>query len=357
MLLNGRANATRNRLGGAFTTIGAVTAGLALRVMPAQASPNDRVLAESLFEEGRALMAAGNYGEACPKLAESQRIDPGGGTLINLGICYEKAGKTASAWGAFTEALAVARKEKRPDRAAFAQERINTLKPLLSHLTVVVSAQVDVEGLAVTLDGQTLARPAWGMPIPLDPGEHQIEVSAPDRHSWTQLATLGPNADTQTLEVPVLEQLPTAAPVVPPASQGTPGVAATAATAQHPSRQPRQHAATRSPTLAYVNFGVGIVGLSIGSYFGVKAFSSWGDRNEHCASGVCDNEAVQLAKDTKRNATVANVAVGLGLVATGVGTYLLVSGPDDEQARATQSVRWGASVSSTGATTTLGGSW
>ena len=37
--------------------------------------------ADALFKEGRALLDAKKFDEACPKLAESQRLDPGAGTL------------------------------------------------------------------------------------------------------------------------------------------------------------------------------------------------------------------------------------------------------------------------------------
>jgi hypothetical protein len=56
-------------------------------------SPNEAA-ATALFDEGRRVMAENHYAEACPKLAESERLAPSGGTLINLADCYEHAGLT-----------------------------------------------------------------------------------------------------------------------------------------------------------------------------------------------------------------------------------------------------------------------
>ena len=126
--------------------------------------------AEALFNEGRTLMDAGDYVHACPKLAESQRMDPGTGTLLNLGICYQKAGKTASAWGTFKEAAVLARRDNRADRVTYAQEQIALLEPGLSYLTVVVSDATKTIGLAVQVDGAALGEGAWGTAIPTDPG-------------------------------------------------------------------------------------------------------------------------------------------------------------------------------------------
>src|SRR5436305_1863991 len=79
--------------------------------------------AQALFEEGRRLMAAGKYAEACPKLAASQKLDPGAGTLLNLASCYEKAGQNASSWATFKEAAAAARQSGHADWEKAAREK------------------------------------------------------------------------------------------------------------------------------------------------------------------------------------------------------------------------------------------
>jgi hypothetical protein len=71
----------------------------------------DPVAAQALFDEAKRLMASGNNAAACPKLAESQRLDPGVGTLLNLGECYVKIDKLSRAWTTFLEAEAVALRE------------------------------------------------------------------------------------------------------------------------------------------------------------------------------------------------------------------------------------------------------
>ncbi|NOU28880.1 MAG: hypothetical protein HOO96_13330, partial [Polyangiaceae bacterium] len=57
------------------------------------AAPAFRDDAETLFREGRKALEAGDYAVACAKFAESQRIEPAPGTLLNLAGCEERSGK------------------------------------------------------------------------------------------------------------------------------------------------------------------------------------------------------------------------------------------------------------------------
>ena len=104
---------------------------LSAGTVAAQTGPSDKATAEALFDEARALLKDGKPELACPKLAESQRIDPGIGTLLYLASCYEKTGKLASAWVTFREAAVAASRAGQTEREKVATTRAEALLPQL----------------------------------------------------------------------------------------------------------------------------------------------------------------------------------------------------------------------------------
>lgn len=209
------------------------SAATASRQAAAQAASTDRVVARSLFDDARALMEQGKTPEACAKFAESQRLDPRGGTLLNLAVCHEKEGKTATAWVEFRDAVAMARKEDRSDREKVAKRHLKDLEPRLSRLEVRLAAGAQTDGLELRLDGGVIGTATIGAPIPVDPGEHKLAATAPGRTSWESTVVVGPDADRKVIEVPALAMPETArpeplratpapAPVAPPLSSVPP---------------------------------------------------------------------------------------------------------------------------------------
>ena len=102
----------------------------------AKADPDaaQAALANQLFDDAEKLMAVDRVSEACPKYAESQRLDPQLGTLLHLGVCYGKVGKTASAWASFKDAADMAAR-KHDERESVARQYIADLEPRLSRLS------------------------------------------------------------------------------------------------------------------------------------------------------------------------------------------------------------------------------
>ena len=174
--------------------------------------------AETLFRDGKKAFEEKRYSEACPKLQESYRLDPGTGTLLALAACHEGEGRTASAWTEFTDAATRAKQEGRADRAQAAQARAAALEAKLAKLTIRVARGADTgAGFEVKLDGVMIGAPSWGTALPVDRGRHALTASAPGKKPWSGAVTVVADSTAQTIEVPKLEDVAaTVAAVVPP---------------------------------------------------------------------------------------------------------------------------------------------
>jgi hypothetical protein len=172
------------------------------RVPAARAQAEDQAAARALFAEGRALMKAGQYADACPKLEAARRLFTSAGILLNLADCHEKIGRTASAWTEFGEAAAVAKRTDRDDDAEEATRRQAALEPSLPRLTIRVAHAVP--GLGVKRDGAPIASAAWGAALPVDPGAHEIRAEAAGFEPWTGSATVATPGQVVTVDVPEL---------------------------------------------------------------------------------------------------------------------------------------------------------
>jgi hypothetical protein len=324
----------------------------------AQEDVAPRALAQKLFDEGRALMQQNRFDDACPMLAESHRLDPMGGTVLNLALCYEKQGKTATSWVTFEEARALARRDGNPKRVDFATRHIASLAPRLSHVEVLVDDTV--EGLAIRLDGHLLPPAVWGTEVPLDPGTHRIEVSAPRRSSWSQDIVIRKDAERITVAVPTLATVhdPETAADAPPSTPPTRSSRPDPEPSITPSVDSGSTAAGSSGTasLGYVLGGVGLVSVGVGSYFGLRALASWSERNDHCDATGCDPTGLSAGEATHDRATVANVGFGVGLLAIAAGAYLVLSDNSD-QPRTPSTARIEPAIEAHGTGVRLRGSW
>jgi hypothetical protein len=139
-----------------------------LSAQGASAQERDPAGAQALFDEGKKLMTEGKLAEACPKLVESLRLDPGGGTSMAVALCHEAEGKTATAWADFNVALSDARRDRRNDREGAALEHIRNLEPKLTRVRVLVTKEL--EGLQILRNGVPVGKAQWSTPVPVDPG-------------------------------------------------------------------------------------------------------------------------------------------------------------------------------------------
>ena len=196
----------------------AVAFALILQASPAGAQAEDQAAARSLFDSGRQLAKAGRYAAACPKFDAASKLYPSAGILLNLADCYEKIGKTASAWTEFGEAASVATRTHREDDANEAKRRQAALEAVLTLLLIRVAHESP--GLAVQRDGSSIPRAVWGTAIPVDPGSYEVRAQAAGYEPWVAPIHASTPGQTVTVDIPELRPSATGEPA--PAARQTP---------------------------------------------------------------------------------------------------------------------------------------
>jgi hypothetical protein len=331
-------------------------ASAALTAAPAARAQNggDEASAQRLFDEGRALAAAGRYDEACPKFAASQELAPSGGTLLNLADCYEKDQKLASAWAKFHEVALRAHRAGRTDVEQIATDRIKQIEPRLSLMTIVVGRGADVEGLEVRRDGELVPRGAWGTALPVDGGAHRIDATAPSRQPRAIAVRLAPSGDRSTVEIPPLEPTPGGADKLGAAPEASHG-----ATGPESPAPGGSGGASMQRTLGLAAGGAGLVALGVGAVFGLQAISKNNDAAQFCpASPRCnDPQGVTLTDDAKSAATVSTIAFVAGGVLAGAGAVLFLTAPSGSPRAGAATSRTGLALAPTGLGAALRGTW
>jgi hypothetical protein len=302
--------------------------------VPASAqSASERAAAQALFDEGRSLMGEGKLAEACPKLEESNRLDPSIGTQFNLAACYERAGKTASAWAMYLEVAAATRKQGEVEREKVARERAQALEPSLAKLSIVVPEPNRVEGMQIKRDNVEVGRALWGMAAPVDPGDIVVTASAPGKKPWTGQVSVAAGGSAQ-IEVPALEDGP------PEPVAGAPGAAAApgSTAAGGPAAADTGAEGSRPiPTSVYITAGV-TGALAIGAVVtGIMALSKRSDFDAINDANHSEAQKQEAHDDAVSMGVVNTVLTGAALVGAGVTAVLFFTRPEQpppERARA-----------------------
>jgi hypothetical protein len=291
-----------------------------LAARPAVAAPNDSALAETLYQTARELMDQGKYAEACPKFAESYRVGPATGTLLNLAACHEAQGKLASAWAEFMNASVAARRDGRPDRVQYADEHARDLLPKLSRLTITAAPGLDTSTVEIALDGTLVGPATLGVAAPLDPGEHVVEATSPGKRSFSATVTLGAVADQQTVTIPELSPAETPAGAPPPVVTAAPAAGST------PAPVPAERPAP-IPTSVYVAGGATVALGAATVVTGILYLNKRASYHDYRATAQNENDRGPDYDAAKTLGVTNAVLFGATLVGAGVTAYLYTTRP------------------------------
>jgi hypothetical protein len=269
---------------------------------PAGGAEPPEARAEARFREGSDAFDKGRIGEACADFEASLRLYPTLGTLLNLALCHETEGKTASAWREFTNAAAWANQDPNGERRDFAHQHAVRLEHSLSRVMLDVAGGSRNANVSVLIDG-TPVDPHTALPLYLDPGPHTVVASAPGRTPMTQTITVPKTpSDAVAVHIPALDAASEDAPAAPP--DGGSG---------HGSSAGRR-------TAAYAIGGAGALLLAVGVTLGIDAISKTQSLGSQCKS-TCDSGPATAS------AAASLLTLGLGTAGLAVGVYLWAAAP------------------------------
>jgi tetratricopeptide (TPR) repeat protein len=305
---------SRCAIGALATALGLVSSSGRARAEPPPPAPlGASTVAESLFREALVLMQQGAYDRACSKLEESERLDPGGGTVLNLARCYEGQGRIATAWSTYREALGYAHRDHREERATFAEERLASLEPRLPRLRFRLPDED--RGITVFVDNVPMHAAALDAPQPVDPGVHTIRATAVGRQEYSATVRLA-EREAREISVPPLAPDP-----------GTASPDSILRPAPAPELTP-SHGATRQ-VLGATTIALGGAGLVTGIVFGVLALDANSTANSLCpGNGPCGDSTGLSASDRAHSfGTVSTISLIAGAALVIGGAVLLLTAP------------------------------
>jgi hypothetical protein len=278
--------------------------------------------AERLFREGQRLLEDGRYGEACPKFEAAYRKDHQLGTLLNLAYCHKEQGALWQSWLEFKEAELKASELKRHERRDFARQRMVELEKSLAR--VVIEPHAGVELTEVLVEDRHVPEAEKAHAFAAEPGQRKLTFRAKGKKPVVQLVTIIKSERPQHIGAPEMVDDAAKDPVVDAPLPPTRPVEGPRPEPVAPSDGTKSPMPTQK-TVALVAVGLGVVGLGVGSVFGLQTLSNACTDGQptqgNAGKPSCTPDERDAASEKGTISTVAFVAGG-ALVAAGLVLWL-----------------------------------
>ncbi|HMJ10042.1 MAG TPA: hypothetical protein VK524_01490 [Polyangiaceae bacterium] len=290
---------------------------------PCAAEPRDPAAAEALFRAGRQAAERGDAHTACKRFEESLRLDAAAGTVLNLAECEQTLGHLARAWAHYNHLLDVL--DPKDERLPEVRKRLAELEKRVPRLSVNLRAGSDANA-EVQRDGVLVTPASLGLPIPLDPGRHELTVLLRGHRPMRYAVTLK-EGEVRNIIVRTGPRMPAPAPLAV-------------------SPEPRARNNDLARTAGMISIGAAGAALIAAGFFGLRYLDARSEVEDHCSTpNDCDErglraagraEVFQLA--TLVSGVAAGVAVGTSVVLLSV--YPAEPGPRSAPATGMSGVSW-----------------
>jgi len=286
-------------------------------VVQAEPTATQKATAETLFQRGVSLAESGRVADACTQFDASLQIDPALGTLFRLADCYDRIGRTASAWALFSEAQARSRAAEQGARERMAAERVANLELRLSKLSFSVAKDA-LPGLELRMNDVVVPSASWGLELPVDPGPQRLRLSAPGHRAWLETVVVEKGPSTRKLALPALTPEPEQAAAQPSPAAARPAPTKAADSDRYPA------------WLGYAVGGVGLASAGVAGVMGYRAYDLNQQSLDECSranANACTRQGDALRDDARRAGVLSTVfaVAGGALLAGGVTLTLFQS--------------------------------
>jgi hypothetical protein len=287
---------------------GSALVGVCACVLPAQAqSPADRETARSLMNQGDAAVARKDFAAAKKAYQSADELMHVPTTGLALARAQVELGELVEARDTALRVVRIAAQPKEPavfaEARADAQKLADDIANRIPTITIVVEGG-PTTGTKVTLDGSELPSGQIGVARKLNPGKHVVVASAEgfaEARAEVNVAE-GAREDLALKLEPGRSEGAGSAPFA--SSETTSG---------------------GTSSLVYIGFGMGAVGIGVGSVTGLMSLSKASAAEEDCQDNKCPPSAQDDIDSSKTLANISNVGFAVGLVGIGVGIYGLLS--------------------------------
>jgi hypothetical protein len=317
------------RSGPGATFIAAILAMSAVAIAPAaQAQPTATTAkADALFNEGRALLDAGKFKEACAKFEASLAEADALGTRLNLALCMEKRGRIYTAVVKFDDTAARADRAGQADSARVARQHADALRPRIPVLELTLADPVPGQHVVLRRAGDPDRQIDARRPVPVDPTDpndptdvYHVVAEADGHAAYTSPPITIPEGTKAT---------PVAIPALTPLTGGD------------GAPQPPPGRSSNRRIYGIVSGALGVAAIT--------ASALWARSEQGAVEDACDEEPPLCADGYSGKAADhydrlrygATAVFAVGLAAVGVGAYLFFTAPPgdaDERATATRLV-------------------
>jgi hypothetical protein len=185
----------------------------------------------------------------------------------------------------------------------------------------------DLADVTATLDGQPVAHALDGSAMRVDPGAHTWVFTEAGQEPVTQTFIIKEGEKERRERIVIGKPPPAPAPAPAPTPAGAAPSAAASAQASSPPPPPPPAGMGTQKLASLVVGGVGVVGVGLGSVFGLMTFSAASQQKSNCAStSSCSNYGMASSAHSggETDATLSTVSfiAGGALLASGLILFL-----------------------------------